>query len=318
MTANGISRDRTQGFWVVRVVGEYGVEFAREDADSWVVVDPWRPERKVDLGQVWRKYRIRPVVAWVQNRAGYVSPRVLPPDFQVERLETAPACLRETLAPTIGLPAGMFMYRYFVDAIVYRLRALALAYARQAKVYPYCHAGDPEVGRVGRTTVAGAEEIAFEVEALITCAIRFVEALRFPYWDRFGDGGPAPNGWAETLKATPDSPSSVRDLLKAAWERLQPLNEYRNYIEHVAPVQGLDPTSEVQWLDDIGAGAAFWLPDNPRVKVGKQARFEDRIDALSYCWAKVTDVVDVARDLLLQVYARWPNDRHEAPETSRG
>ena len=306
MATAEISRDRGQVLQVVRVVAEYGLEFARDDAGTWVVVDRWRPGRKVDLGQVWRKHRIRPVVAWVENRSGCVSPRVLPPDFQVDRLEAAPACLREMLAPTIGLPAGMFMYGYFVHAIVYRLRALAVAYARQAKVYPACFADGPEVGRVGENMVAGAQEVSFEAEALITCAIRFVEALIEPFWQRFGDDSPRPNGWCDALKRCSHCPEPLEARLQKAWRSMKHLNQYRNYIEHVAPPGGVDPGSTVRRFGDLGDGAGFCLPDDPRVRDAKQATYKRQVDALSYCWEEVTNVIGIARDLLRQVYANSP------------
>ena len=188
----------------------------------------------------------------------------------------------------------IYQLEYLLDAIQYHCTNLARLYA--SITAEFCEGTyPPGFGSNGVAILAHRTEPYFEFDALIGCAKRTYESLRYLIWYHFGGPGSVPRSLEATLSAQQRVPESLRERLSASWRQFgAPLTAYRDCIHHYVTVD-FGMASALMRRLPIGAwGVTMRIPDNPEVRSQKRFTFQLDRDALTYGWEVAFEVLDVA------------------------
>jgi hypothetical protein len=185
---------------------------------------------------------------------------------------------------------------YLIEAAGYHCQQLAEHYARLADRFAQIRAIPGADSTADVANFSYDSKPYFEFDALLGVARRAYDSSRYLLWPRFGKGkGSLPRSLPVLLKASSSIPAALHDRLDASWTRFGTLlTDYRDCVHHYVPV-------------DFGLSTAFmrrhssgaWLtmlriPDNPQARSKELFTFALNRDALTYAWALVDEILDVA------------------------
>lgn len=140
--------------------------------------------------------------------------------------------------------------------------------------------------------LSGESDAYFEFDAVITSARRTYESLRHVLWSQFGPRGHTPSNFEKTLAACRNLPAPLRDTLVHSWSTHgTKLKEYRDCIQHYAPVTFGYETAVTRPLKNGLWSVQIRIPDNPSSKSKPQFRFLLGLDALTYAWEVTNELV---------------------------
>ncbi len=186
---------------------------------------------------------------------------------------------------------------YVVGAVIYHCKRLAEVYSDLLQLWvrwPRPPGKDPE-----RLTFGNQAEPYFELEALLSAALRAYDYARFLVWRAFGPLAPCPRSFERMLPALrtlPSVPAELLDRLDASWTGHGALlKEYRDCLHHYVPLGRALPYAILTKLPSGVWKSSSPIPDNPGTRSHDAFRYDRRLDALAYGWSVATEVVDLMR-----------------------
>lgn len=189
---------------------------------------------------------------------------------------------------------------YIVSALIYHTSALAVQYSRIINQFLWPTSG--ELFGSERVVYSGNSEPYYEFDALVTAAIRALDAARKPLWHLLNAPGSVPSSFKKTLVALEEQGKidavllgRIESLRKPRCERAK---EYRDCIQHYVSPGATNDFALMEQIDSNVWGVWARLPDNPEVRSASRFTFNDRIDALEYGWRVAYDVQEIVRVVL--------------------
>ena len=131
--------------------------------------------------------------------------------------------------------------------------------------------------------LSGAVTPYFELEALVTAAVRSFDTARFAIWKAFGTESSTPNNFERTVTLC-KLPNTLQSTFHHALATYKRAKGYRDCIQHYAHFGARLPFVRIQLLDNAVWSALAMLPDNPEVRSYDRFVYDGRLDALSYGW----------------------------------
>ena len=144
--------------------------------------------------------------------------------------------------------------------------------------------------RDDRVVLSGQVEPYFEIEALISVAVRVFETSRYPLWQCFGRNSACPRNFEKALRGLemPDSLKAWRQKWSDYYVRLR---QYRDCFHHNAHFGARLPFAMGVRIDSYW-GLSVRLPDNPESKSYDAFTYDEDIDSLNYGWSLLNSIFD--------------------------
>jgi hypothetical protein len=195
---------------------------------------------------------------------------------------------------------------YVLGASIYHCARLADIYAQICRAFVDTpmrkHSKSDRVGFVTIGHTADPEYVYYEVDALLTAVRRAYEALRAVLWHQWPGKGKRPPSFAKTYPNCDGLPEEIAECLNSAWLKSgKRLKQFRDCIQHYAPVSPVVPFAQMERLTAGIWAASFWLPDNPEARSAQQFEFRLKTDALTYGCQMVNEVLLVAKAVVEEV-----------------
>jgi hypothetical protein len=177
-----------------------------------------------------------------------------------------------------------------LNALVYRFQQLCLAYASSCRTFAQSNLS--ELQETTKIVLGGYMVPHFELIAFIADLMRTYNALRYVIWRAWGYGT-IPRSLESLLKQPPQNmPLDLIDSLRASWKKHgTPAREYRDCIEHYAAFDEKSHFCFAERLSSMTWVLHARLPDNPEKRNAAAFTFNKHLDALSYSWELVSEVV---------------------------
>jgi hypothetical protein len=269
-----------------RVVFERGVSLRRVDGIEWCC-EAAVHRLSLSPADINVQYGLRPIIANLKSPCD--GTLVFPP-FAGRLLNVQVSLLHELIAKNA---ANYFQITrslmFLLDALIYHSERLALHYVDTvADHIRFPHHSERD------WAMAAGNEAFFEFDALVTAAIRALDSTRNLIWRAYGQNGSVPSSLRRTIKSCQRLPDSVKERVSHIWDnRLTHAKEYRDCIQHYVAV-GSSSWAKLTRIDDLIWTLSLRIPDNPEVKAATKFTYDRGLDAMTYAWELVTDVIGLA------------------------
>ncbi|MEA3327548.1 MAG: hypothetical protein U9R53_09640 [Chloroflexota bacterium] len=285
---------------ITQVVFEKGVTLQRSIMGLWQfqTVGNQQPSNPITIKEVADKYDIRPLLITDQLTQSRSQTYLLPIDNEKGTLESQLSQLIPDSLENSDLLFSLFNIQYIIGATIYHCKRLAETYRQIC--YKFVNLPIQVRKESNLTNFGRNPEPYYEFDALITAARRAYDSTRYILWRVFGPGrGSVPSSFPKTLPRCNNTPSSLATRLKTSWDKYgMKLTDYRDCIQHYAPLDyGLSYAQMVR-LDDQVWSTTLLIPDNPEAKSKANLRYSTKIDALSYGWVLTNEIMDVATEII--------------------
>ena len=192
---------------------------------------------------------------------------------------------------------------YVLGAVIYHCKNLAVLYSDIAN---RCwQIGRPIDTPSNMVSYQWQEEAWYEFDAVITSARRVYEMARFIVWKGFGGKVSLPQNFEATVKACGDIPLFLRSRLDDSWANVGlRLKDYRDCIQHYAPVDLGIGTAVLRRATDNSWRMHIMIPTNPEVRSRRKFAYDEAPDALTYCWEVTNHLLSLAKDIIEAVTMR--------------
>jgi hypothetical protein len=136
----------------------------------------------------------------------------------------------------------------------------------------------------------------YELDSLLSAARRAYDKMGLLVWEAFrGRGGGAPSNIVQILDRLESCPPELEKRLGESWSAVgEKLKDYRDCTQHFASMDvGFETVRMRRLMPDLWRAQAP-IPDNPEVKSKTKFTYEMDLDALTYGWQVVNEVVALA------------------------
>jgi hypothetical protein len=282
---------------ISRIVFEKGLELCREEDDSFCLQSIRGLQPRKPLMELFERYSVRPILLASRHESGDEFTMLLP--AKEKRILDVELSQLIQVAITSDIPSlHHFNLTYIIGAVIYHCKRLAEVYSeicRNFASFPI-----PEENKSDRQILGNQPEPYYELDALITAAIRSYDTARYIIWYFFGlSKGDTPASFSKTLKSCEDLPTKLKDRLEYSWTQFgEGAKEYRDCIHHYAPMARAIPYSIMERLENGAWATSTWIPDNPKIRSQKKFTYDLQIDALTYGWELTDEIVEVTRAIV--------------------
>jgi len=180
-----------------------------------------------------------------------------------------------------------------VSGALYHFHEMAEAYARITSE----HALDS--ARVGGADIsgrAGDPGVYFEFEAFVSSIRRAYDSMRYTLWQRYEEGsGSVPRSLEALLNRSRNLPENLRARLSTSWANFGvPITAYRDCLHHYVPLTEYGAPLLLK-REHLGAWTLLArVPDNPAARAARLFTFERGLDALTYSYDCLDEVINMA------------------------
>ncbi len=176
---------------------------------------------------------------------------------------------------------------------VYHCKRMAESYASIVSRF----AVRPLIGS-DRVIFSDNPEPLFEFDALISAAMRTLDALRRPLWRLYGNPGSVPSSFKRTVDACKRTPKSLKTTIDESWnEYFSHAREHRDCIQHYVSPDAARGYADIQRKPPGFWTMSAWLPDNPEVRSSDKFTYNNRLNALTYAWSLTSRVVQITKTI---------------------
>lgn len=279
-----------------RIVFEYGITAIKEQAAWRVTCVDGRAE--VPLEAITELNRLSPILVELEHPS---------PDPIVLLLPNAQSLLPKTQCRMLDIEIQM--HEILPDLLDNRKLSefLSVLYTAANGVYhckrmAECYAtivsrfAAESSNRPAQVIFANKPEPFFEFDALISAAMRTLDALRCPIWRLYGNSGTMPSSFRRTIDACKGIPNPLSTTIEEAWSGyFANAKEYRDCIQHYVSPGAACSNAQLQRIPPGYWMMFAWLPDNPGVRSSEKFLYENRVDALSYAWSLTTRITQITK-----------------------
>lgn len=267
------------------------------------------PESK----EILERYGARPVL---RVEAGPTDDSVFLLSKTGRALSVQVTSFYSTPTSNVALLLKTFDLAYDVGACLYHCANLAKVYEsivghfKRISLIPGFDMSTSSFASFGHQT-----EPYYELDALLSAARRAYNRIGHCAWQAFeGGGGGMPDNLSEAVDRLRTCPEPLAERLRKSWSTVgEGLKAYRDCTQHFASTDiGMGTVTMKQVADGVWRAWAR-IPDNPEVKSRKKFTYASGLDALTYGWEVVDEVVSLAAEVLTGAAAAGP-----PPETAEG
>jgi hypothetical protein len=201
----------------------------------------------------------------------------------------------------IALLFKAFALAYDVGAALHHCESLAKAYEfivvnfQRISSIPGFETSESEFASFGYQA-----EPYYELDALLSAARRAYDKIGHCVWHAFeGRGGGMPDNMRQLLDRITACPRTLAERLNHSWLTVgEKLKDYRDCTQHFASADMGLGTVMMRRVGDGVWKAWARIPDNPETKSKKKFTYVAGIDALTYGWEVVNEVVSLATEVV--------------------
>lgn len=250
-----------------------------------------------ESSQILEKYGARPVLAIADDPSGENFDLLLSRGGAL--LAVQESSLYSGGGTNVALLFKKFALAYDIGASMHHCVNLAKAYElivanfRRISSIPGFEASD-------LATYSHQAEPYYEFDALLSAARRAYDKAGHCVWQAFegGDAG-MPKNLAQLLDRLRACPRPLSERLRNSWLTVgQKLKDYRDCTQHFAST---DLGMGAVMMKGLGVGVwKAWarIPDNPEANSKKKFTYVAGLDALTYGWDVVNEVVSLATEVV--------------------
>jgi len=97
----------------------------------------------------------------------------------------------------------------------------------------------------------------------------------------------------------PALPPGLRTCLEKSWSEVgKRVTQYRDCLQHYVPVAFGISSVHMQRLSSSIWSVSAWLPDNPEARSQSEFQYSARLDACTYGWQLVSEIITVVTTLV--------------------
>jgi hypothetical protein len=285
----------------VRFIFERGITIHLQDDGRWYfrASEKGSAHKEINPNDVAEAYKLLPVLITFELVEGTNVDFLLPKHIRSQLIDIGVSELSQSYSLESGDLGKVLNLGYITGAVIYHCKNLASIYSDICLRFSQM-AGDHVDGR--RVIFSNQPEAYYEFDALITAARRSYDTTRYILWKYFGPGvGSVPASFKKCLPQCTGLPAPLKLRLSSSWDNYgEHLTDYRDCIQHYVPVDFGMSSANMTRLSDGVWSVSLLIPDNPKAKSKPQLSYSNKIDALSYSWEIATEVVDVAREIILE------------------
>jgi hypothetical protein len=140
----------------------------------------------------------------------------------------------------------------------------------------------------------------YELDALLSAGRRAYDKVGHCVWHAFeGGGGGMPDNMSQLLDRLSACPRPLGEHLRNSWLTVgERLKDYRDCTQHFASADlGLGSVTMTRVGDGVWKAWAR-IPDNPEAKSKRKFTYITGLDALTYGWDVVNEVVSLATEVV--------------------
>ncbi len=280
---------------IVRVVFERGVEVRLGPDRKWHCQSTKAPAQAVfDIrAHVKNSYGFRPILITERvpsfgNQQSDMTSLLLPDGRRYDLIETQ---LYQRSMSVHRIRREAINVSYMLQAIGYHCRQLAESYSTICREFSRFPLSEDEGDRA---LFGNQTEPYHEFDALVTAVRRTYESLRYIIWKVFSGTGSTPSSFPKTIQACTRLPSDLRACLDQSWAQVgNRAKDYRDCLQHYVPLAPGMSSVHMQRLPGGVWYVSAFLPDNPEAQSGQSFRYDGQIDACTYGWGLVSEVISV-------------------------
>ncbi len=190
---------------------------------------------------------------------------------------------------------------YDVTSAVYHCKKMALAYVDLCNRNATLRLIPDLAKSESDTCILNSDgEPYFEFDALLSSLRRSYDKLGHVVWTAFGTkGGGRPDNYADTLRRCSTIPPSLASRLNASWSSTGArIKTFRDCTQHFASADFGFSSVWMRRLDHESWYAVAPIPDNPEVKSKSRFTYTAKLDALTYGWESLNEIVDASVEVV--------------------
>ena len=289
-----------------RLIFETGIELHIDEKNKSYFHTILNDQSGLDPIEVITKNRIRPIIV-TEYIAGNAQTHLLTTEakrFGFEHFHLDPNIFKD-----IRLFRHMLNLNYVVGAVCYHCEHLAKTYSEICYTFPLKFRS--LLDKSDYNTLQDQPEPYYELEALITTAIRSFNTMRYIIWNVFGP----PNG----EQSVPSNFEKTLPLCKLPLELEKRLNhslsifvikakDYRDCAQHYVQICHELPHAHMKKIENLIWSTSIYIPDNPEARSQTQFKYNSKIDALTYGWELTNEIYEVSREIVAAVVYKISNN----------
>jgi hypothetical protein len=180
-----------------------------------------------------------------------------------------------------------------VRGALYHFHEMAEAYARITNAHARYSAS---VGGADVAMLAGDAAVYFEFEAFVSSIRRAYDSMRYALWQKYEpSAGSVPRSLKAALQALRSLPVELHARLSDSWTRFGvPITDYRDCLHHYVPL-AMPGAPLLLVRGHLGVWTLLArLPDNPSAKAARLFTFKLDIDALTFAYECLDEIITIA------------------------
>lgn len=279
----------------IRLICERGIELYIDEKNKCYFHTIVNDQSGLDPIEVIIKNRIRPIIE-TKYIAGNALTQLLTTEakrFYFGLLKPNPSIFEDTqtLRHIMNLA-------YVVGAVCYHCEQLAKTYSEIC--YTFSRSFHSLIHKSDYATFQHQPEPYYELEALITTAIRSYNTMRYIIWNAFGpdDKQSVPSNFEKTLplcKLPPKLESRLNHSLSIFGIKAK---DYRDCTQHYVQICHELPHAHMKKIENVIWSTSIYIPDNPEARSQKQFKYDSQIDALTYGWGLTNEIFEVSQEII--------------------
>lgn len=280
---------------IIRVVCERGIDFMRNANGAWHFATQNESTTTSPI-RMYRDAGLRPIAVFTTRTGAGLDSWILPDSNDPELTLADPLCVTKFVTQSIYNVHALMDFAYYFEHVKIAFLRVVSAYAwglRDAF-------GPMQKSHNSTGLVFGATWIGFAVDEVLIALCRILDRLRFPVLQRFGVNQELPRkwGWEFLIKNMRVRDDRIISLLDRAKKRTEVCRDCRGCVVHHSPSGGTRPHAEWFRLPNTGMGLSFYLTHTMNEGREQGDCSPGQLDALSYCWTSLNDVMRVCAEIL--------------------